>query len=496
MVVVKSSKTSKELLDGFFARIGPGKMFPPLNNYSLFYFGSGYNTDKYFKNTPYKNYADYSVINISDGVSSVLHLPMQPFINYATEGLNRYLDEPSFTHALEEDFHQNVEAVDTLYTQYSYEAIAKKDEPELLSVVQRAFDLMHSSNANLYFSTYFDKELCWGVLSSRNQSITKERFEMLWEKAVVPAFRSFETAQEFDALSQLTEGKKISEIAESCQYFYGGYKDVQSLEEVGKRLQGKYGGVSAEYALQKKNQILAHEEEIRNKYEKWANMLPPEEKMLADYCQTVMRVRDNRKNFFQKTLTFTWRIAEKIFAEAGIDATYIRHVLTLDELVQGTEFVKSKKSEIEQRIQGYTFFVSSSGEIEVSYDRCAEIMKEASERYLSIEKQDSTELIKGQIGSKGFATGVVRIVLDPERRGDFKEGDILVTGMTRPEFVPLMKQASAIVTDEGGITCHAAIVSRELRKPCVIGTKIATKVLRDGDIVEVDANNGVVRKLR
>ena len=65
--------------------------------------------------------------------------------------------------------------------------------------------------------------------------------------------------------------------------------------------------------------------------------------------------------------------------------------------------------------------------------------------------------------------------------------------MTRPEFVPLLKQASAIITDEGGITSHAAIVSRELKIPCIIGTKVATKVLKDGDKVEVNANHGVVR---
>lgn len=72
-------------------------------------------------------------------------------------------------------------------------------------------------------------------------------------------------------------------------------------------------------------------------------------------------------------------------------------------------------------------------------------------------------------------------------------GDVLVTTMTHPEFLLLMKKASAIVTDEGGITCHAAIVARELGKPCIIGTKFATQVLKDGDMVEVDADSGVVR---
>lgn len=79
--------------------------------------------------------------------------------------------------------------------------------------------------------------------------------------------------------------------------------------------------------------------------------------------------------------------------------------------------------------------------------------------------------------------------------GKFVPHTVLVTSMTRPEFLPLMKQAAAVVTDEGGITCHAAIVSRELKIPCVIGTKVATQVLKDGDRVEVDADRGVVRKI-
>jgi pyruvate,water dikinase len=65
--------------------------------------------------------------------------------------------------------------------------------------------------------------------------------------------------------------------------------------------------------------------------------------------------------------------------------------------------------------------------------------------------------------------------------------------MTTPDYVSSMKVAGAIVTNEGGLLCHAAIISRELGKPCVIGTKIATQVLKDGDMVEVDADNGVVR---
>jgi len=78
----------------------------------------------------------------------------------------------------------------------------------------------------------------------------------------------------------------------------------------------------------------------------------------------------------------------------------------------------------------------------------------------------------------------------------FKKGDVLVSPMTEPGYLPIMKQASVFVTDEGSVLCHAAIVARELKKPCIIGTKIATKVLKDGDFVEVDADRGMVRILK
>jgi len=77
----------------------------------------------------------------------------------------------------------------------------------------------------------------------------------------------------------------------------------------------------------------------------------------------------------------------------------------------------------------------------------------------------------------------------------FKEGNILVAAMTRPDFLPIMKKAGAIVTDEGGLTCHAAIVARELKIPCIVGTKDATRRLRDGRQIEVNANRGLINMI-
>ena len=100
--------------------------------------------------------------------------------------------------------------------------------------------------------------------------------------------------------------------------------------------------------------------------------------------------------------------------------------------------------------------------------------------------------IKGSPACRGKAQGIVKIINVPDDMEKMNQGDVLVSTATTPSIVPAMKKAAAIISDEGGLTCHAAIVSRELGTPCVVGTKIATKVLKDGDMVEVDAEKGVV----
>jgi pyruvate, water dikinase len=107
---------------------------------------------------------------------------------------------------------------------------------------------------------------------------------------------------------------------------------------------------------------------------------------------------------------------------------------------------------------------------------------------------DGEVLVRGLGAAPGLAGGTVRVVTARENGADLADGDVLVTHMTAPDWVPLMRRASAIVTDSGGMTCHAAIVSRELGIPCVVGTGTATRVLRDGEVVTVDATHGVVRE--
>ena len=112
------------------------------------------------------------------------------------------------------------------------------------------------------------------------------------------------------------------------------------------------------------------------------------------------------------------------------------------------------------------------------------------------KKVENVEEFSGKSAYKGVVKGTVRIIMKSSDMKSFVDGEIIVSPMTDPSYLPIMKKALAFVTDEGGALCHAAIVARELKKPCIIGTKIATKVLKSGCFVEVNATKGTVRILK
>jgi pyruvate,water dikinase len=125
-------------------------------------------------------------------------------------------------------------------------------------------------------------------------------------------------------------------------------------------------------------------------------------------------------------------------------------------------------------------------------DKKPEVEDEKSSNEGGQDIKDAKVILKGQAASIGMASGTVKIIHSPSEIDKILEGDVLVTEMTTPDYVPAMKRAAAIITDEGGRTCHAAIVSRELGIPCVVGTESATKDLKNEQVVTVDGKNGII----
>ncbi len=152
---------------------------------------------------------------------------------------------------------------------------------------------------------------------------------------------------------------------------------------------------------------------------------------------------------------------------------------------------KIPKKELQQRFDYCMVLWTSEG-----YDVITDIERILELDRIGTGKLSKPEELRGFTACLGTATGPVKIIESAEEINKIQEGDILVAVMTRPDYLPAMKKAAGFITDEGGITCHAAIVAREMQKPCIIGTKIATKTLKDGDLVSVRANHGVVQVLQ
>jgi phosphohistidine swiveling domain-containing protein len=196
---------------------------------------------------------------------------------------------------------------------------------------------------------------------------------------------------------------------------------------------------------------------------------------------------------------YSYFATENLFLEIGrrinLSLEQIRF-LTFSEikkaLLSGKDF-----SELANRRMKYSLHFSDKGKtLFFNGDAARDIRKKI--KFVIDEKiiPGSAEELKGNSAFQGKAVGKVKIINTPQEMIKMHQGNILVSHMTNPDIVPVMKMAGAIVTDLGGITCHAAIVARELKTPCVVGTKIATKVLKDGDKVEVDADKGIVKIIK
>lgn len=149
------------------------------------------------------------------------------------------------------------------------------------------------------------------------------------------------------------------------------------------------------------------------------------------------------------------------------------------------------KEILKQRAKGYFF---TNNQLFVGKTQSF-IENKFNVRFEKIIKDKGIKEFKGQVAFKGIIRGAAKIVYGARQIDKVKKGDIIVAPMTLPDILPAMKKAAAFVTDEGGVVCHAAIIAREMKKPCIVGTKVATQIIRDGDLVEVDANRGVVKKI-
>ncbi len=220
--------------------------------------------------------------------------------------------------------------------------------------------------------------------------------------------------------------------------------------------------------------------------------LSDQARRLVRLLQFITTWHDERKAKVLRAIDELGRVLDELAQRLRMNRSALDY-LTVNELdrIGSLEDVAPLLPQLRERIAGVWSLIDETGDTALAGAEFDAV--DALHQKLETNVEHATKL-HGQTAQVGKVEGVVAICLGLDAIANFPEGAVLVTSMTRPEFMPAIKKAVAIVTDEGGITCHAAIVARELGTPCIIGTKVATKLLRDGELIEVNANHGIVRR--
>lgn len=335
----------------------------------------------------------------------------------------------------------------------------------------------------------------------RFKQLLGEQFTEIFPLLTTPSEQSFVEQEAGDFLQIVDFAQKHSE--ESAQpeirhlleqhaatYFYmnNNYAVVEELtaDYYQKKLTATLArGVHAEQELKQKEQARQAALKLKQELIK-KHSIPEEEQIILNIADRFTWQQDERKKTMMIANHYLRLFLLEICRRTGLAEEELKHSyihelkkVLLNGLRLPEEWKKRKEFvAVVNTEQGYELVSGAAA-------------KAVHDELFSHDTQGQKQ-VKGMIACKGKVEGRVKVVLKRHDIVNMPQGAVLVASMTRPEMVPAMQRAIAIVTDEGGVTSHAAIISRELNTPCVIGTKLATKLFRDGDLVEVNAETGVV----
>ncbi|MBI3032608.1 hypothetical protein HYY69_03975 [Candidatus Woesearchaeota archaeon] len=371
-----------------------------------------------------------------------------------------------------------------------------KEAHAVLTLDVDALDIVPVENLKLEFKTFL-------------KNLDNKLFEEIYGKLTIPKYTSYVGEEQKFLLKLLITSKKnnlrVGNLlgSEYCQEleliknkFWWTNLGWENMEC--KTIQ-TYLTMLKEYETaipdpeEKLNELEYHEQNIEKQrkqvYAKYN--IPTYLQQRIAFFDEYTEIHDLRKEMQMRT-AFSFHQFLKEFAQRLKQDLKLLDFYTYEELydlLQGK--TKFDRTEAEQRFNG-EFLFTYKHQMQLWYGKKAETLIK---KYFKQNTDDFKQIIeiKGICSSPGKIQGAVKVCAGSvEAMKKIIKGDILVTGMTLPDYVPAMKKAAAIITDEGGITCHAAIVSRELGIPCITSTKIATEVLKDGMKVEVDADNGII----
>lgn len=344
----------------------------------------------------------------------------------------------------------------------------------------------HEFSAFMFFPIGIEKIITKQVREEVKKMVSNETFQDTINKLTTPS-RILDSTQEQIDLMKIALENNLDSLEEHRKKY--GFLSVYNQDEQPDSLDAYKTRLQALLKTDVKKRLRDFQKEF-DKREKEFEETIKELKIsghllkMVNILREYVYLRSYRLEMLNKSNQLIQSLLEKIGKQLGLSLAEVC-ALTAEEII--SEKIPSKE-EINQRINGY-IYLQQGKEYQIFTDDLDKI------KILEFgEEKDYQKIreIRGTTACRGKVRGSVRIIWKKEEISLLKSGEVLVTSMTTPDYVMAMEKSAAIVTNEGGMLCHAAIVSREMGIPCIIGTEIATKVLETGDIVEVDATEGIV----
>lgn len=445
----------------------------------------------------------------------------------------RIFDDPDFI----EKNHQEAYKLNDDYFKYAQKVLdfdlTKKSDKELAEIVRLMIDGLAHAQAHAVITTWFvDSDgqdltnrllvIIDGYVKKSGTNIkTSEAFSSL----TTPSKKSLLIQEEMESLGilqKILSDNKTREIIKTLGSFDSIPLTIEKSlsREIDKHIKKwcwtpfAYLGPSykvADYLKHWQNQIKANvnpkvEISEHNKKAEYIESKRSELKRNLGISKNDARIFDITadiiflKNYRKDVSFHGYYVLNEIFKEIGkrkfISINQLQvmsHIEILEMLDLGLDadlnMINKRKLE--------TIILCRDGETKIFSGVDAQDFLQKEESYIEKDTIDLTaKEFKGVCACSGKASGPIKIINTPEEMGKMNEGDIMLSHTTFPSLVPAMKKAAAIITEDGGVTCHAAIVARELNTPCVTGIKLLISILKDGDMVEVDADTGIVRIIK
>lgn len=424
------------------------------------------------------------------------YLKWSEFLGYG-EHLIKQLIKKQEREKLLKELEEQVKEMKIVFESIENTDLEKLSEKQLLEFYNKI---------NSVFTNWFIPGALVEPIGHKGERMLREMLEKFEDKEKVFSLLTTTTRESFSKrelkdLLKIADAKKnngdieqlLKEHVKKYFWLHNNYFATEVLDE--KFFENEINLILEKYP-NPKEQIKNMENELlqlEKKKKQLIETLKPDESHLnlIELLDLFAWYQDYRKEYTMIILYYLDLILVEIGKRKGLSLKQMKYVLPkeIPELING-DFDPSITA---QRMNRYIHYFDGNEKTEQGTGDWAD----KKQKQILGDSKQLKEIIEvsGMIANKGFVKARARVTMSAEEAKEIQPGEILITSMTTPDFVTAIKRAAAIVTNEGGVLCHAAVVSREFGIPCIVGTKLATKVFKTGDLIEVDGELGVVRKI-